>query len=209
MRIIGLTGGIASGKSTVSTVLRDFGAHIIDADQIAREIVKPGSPALDDISRDFGRDVLTPGGELDRKKMAGIVFASEQALKRLDKITHPRIRKEITRQLEEIRLQEKDGKKEAVAVVDAPLLIEAGMTDLVDEVWLLVLPEKIQIARLMERDHLTREEAEKRIRSQMPLAEKIPYAAEKIDTAGTLADTVRQVEAAWYKTFFRHSITDR
>lgn len=193
MKIIGLTGGIASGKSTVSAALAQLGARIIDADKIAREILRPGCPAVHDIRREFGSNVLTDQGEIDRPKLARLVFNSDERRAKLNGITHSRIREEMERRLAEIGQSEPG----AVAVIDAPLLIEAGMTDMVEEIWLTVLPEEMQISRLIQRDSISREEAVQRIRSQMPLVEKIPYATRQIDTSGSMEETIGQVALLW------------
>lgn len=192
MKIIGLTGGIASGKSTVSKVLKDLGATIIDMDLIAREIVKPGLPAWQEIVQFFGNEILRQDGEINRPALAAQVFGNEAARRRLNEITHPRLIKETQKRLEEIRHREN-----AVAVIDAPLLIEAGMTDLVDEVWLVAIPQELQVLRLMERDGISQAEAKKRIDSQMPLEEKKKFAHYIIDTKGSMQDTVKQVLDLW------------
>lgn len=199
MKIIGLTGGIASGKSTVSKVLKDLGATIIDMDLIAREIVKPGLPAWQEIVRFFGNEVLRQDGEINRPALAVQIFSNEEARRRLNEITHPRLIKETQKRLEEIRCREN-----VVAVIDAPLLIEAGMTDLVDEVWLVSIPKELQVLRLMERDGISRAEAKKRIDSQMPLEEKKKFAHYIIDTAGSMQDTVKQVLDLWESQIGKH-----
>ncbi|MGI6066179.1 MAG: dephospho-CoA kinase [Bacillota bacterium] len=193
MKVIGLTGGIASGKSTVSRVLEKQGAKIIDADIIARDIVQPGCPALAEIVKVFGKETLLPDGRLDRVYLGQKVFQNQSLRKVLNSITHPKIREQI---IEELRKIERES-PEAIAVVDAPLLIEAGLVDMVDEVWLVALPEEVQVNRLMNRDGLSQEEAKRRIGSQLPLAEKQKYAKHIIDTSGSINDTVNKVVKLW------------
>lgn len=190
MFTLGLTGGIASGKSTVSKMLRQLGASIIDADLVARQIVSPGQRGLVAIQAAFGADLVNNHGELDRKKLASIVFGHPDKLEMLNRITHPLIKEEIEKRL--IGL----GQLECpVAVVDAALLIEAGWQNMVDEVWLVSVDEQTQVERLMQRDGLTLEEARCRIRSQMPLTQKTPYANRIIDNSGSAEDTQQQVES--------------
>lgn len=189
MITIGLTGGIATGKSTVSNILRQHGARIIDADQIAREVVEPGQPAWEKIVSYFGQDILLPDNTIDRKRLGKIVFADATARQALNSFTHPAIINRIREIL--------DGWRDdagVLAVVDAPLLLEAGMEFLVDEVWVVATSTEIQLERLMRRDKLSREEALQRLAAQMPLAEKISRATRVIDNSGSLAETTRQVE---------------
>ncbi|WP_148132946.1 dephospho-CoA kinase [Candidatus Formimonas warabiya] len=193
MKIIGLTGGIASGKSTVSSVLKELGALIIDADKVAREIVLPGSPAWNEIVQEFGQAILQPDQNINRKELAGIIFRDQAARNKLNRITHPRIMDEIRKRIN----AGKRGNNYLMIVVDAPLLIELGMTAMVDEVWLTALPKDIQIMRLMEREGLPEWEAEKRIGAQMPLEEKKKFAHRIIDTSGLVQDTINQVYDIW------------
>ena len=146
MKVIGLTGGIASGKSTVSRMLRQKGAHIIDADEIAKEIVKPGKPAWEDIVRYFGKEILDESGNIRRKKLAKIVFSDEKKLNLLNRITHPRIVEEIKRELEACRRR-----NEKIVIIDAALLLEIGHDVLVDEVWVVAGGEEIQNDKLLKR----------------------------------------------------------
>jgi dephospho-CoA kinase len=193
MIIIGLTGGISSGKSTVSAILKELGAYIIDADAIAREVVMPGRPAWQEIIYVFGAKILQEDGQINRKELADIVFQDEEARRKLNEITHPRISEERQRIIAEIAA--KDAK--AVIVFDVPLLIETGMYKEVDEVWLVALPEELQIKRLINRDKVSKEEALRRISSQMPLGEKKKYAHHIIDTSGSRIDTIKQVHKLW------------
>ncbi|PAB61429.1 dephospho-CoA kinase [Anaeromicrobium sediminis] len=187
-KVIGLTGGIASGKSTVSNMLRDRNIPIIDADLISRQIVEPGSPTLHEISKAFGCDVLKEDGTLDRKKLGNIVFSDKCKLEKLNEITHKRIGEEFVKRIEELK---KDNK---LIIVDAPLLIEAKMMDLVDEIWLVVVDEQVQIDRLMKRNNLSKEDAIKRIKSQMSLEEKKKYAHIIIDNNKNIHHLKEQVE---------------
>ncbi|HHY75688.1 MAG TPA: dephospho-CoA kinase [Firmicutes bacterium] len=195
--VIGLTGGIASGKSTVSQVLRDLGAHIIDADEITREVQAPGSEALREIQEAFGDGVILPDGSLDRRKLGRIVFSSQEAREKLNAIIHPRV---IARTKEILRELSETGRRKGpcpIAVVDAPLLIEAGVDAIVDEVWVVALPRKQQAERLMKREGYTEEEAFARIDSQMPLEEKEKRADYVIDNSGTIEATREQVFTLW------------
>lgn len=193
MLVIGLTGGIASGKSLVAGFLRELGAAVIDADELSRQLVEPGLPAWQEIKRHFGAAILDERGYLDRKKLAGMIFQDQLAREKLNGIIHPRV---IAATKTMIAAYKKEKAVPAV-VVDAPLLIEAGMASLADEVWVVVLPKEKQLERLMKRDKLSREEAEKRINSQMPISEKLRYADRVIDNSGTVEKTLEQVSLAW------------
>ncbi|MGI6684663.1 MAG: dephospho-CoA kinase [Bacillota bacterium] len=193
VKVIGLTGGIASGKSTVASFLKELGAYVIDADKIAREIVLPGSSAYREIVREFGAGILKPDKHINRGKLGEIIFQNPEARKKLNEITHPKIYLAMEEQIEAIKKRDSEG----IIVLDVPLLIETGMTRIADEVWLAWLPEEEQMNRLMERDGLTKEEAEQRIKSQMPLQEKRKFAHRIIDTSGLLKDTRRQVNSIW------------
>ncbi|MDR1599369.1 MAG: dephospho-CoA kinase [Oscillospiraceae bacterium] len=167
MKVIGLTGGIATGKSVFSSMLRKLGANVIDADQISRGLTAPGGAALPDIRGRFGGGVFGGDGRLDRAALAGIVFGDEMARRALESIIHPLVIIESRAGLESLR---QAGAK--AAALEAPLLIEAGMDAMCDEVWLTYAPEPVQLARLMERDHLTKEQARARIASQAPFSDK-------------------------------------
>ncbi|MGH7164729.1 MAG: dephospho-CoA kinase [Nitrospiraceae bacterium] len=172
MFLVGLTGGLATGKSTVARLLRDCGATLIDADLLARQVVQPGKPAWRDIVRTFGKQVLRRDRTLDREALARIVFGNRSKLNRLNAIVHPRVSREQVRLAREIA--RKDPK--AVVIYDVPLLFEAGVDTRVDKVIVVTAPPKTQIARLQKRDGLTRTEAMRRIRAQMPLAKKVRLA---------------------------------
>lgn len=193
MKVIGLTGGIASGKSTISMLLKNRGAVIIDADKIAREIMTPGKPVWHAVIEHFGREILLDGKNIDRKKLGRIVFSDQKLLETLNSITHPAIVQEIKERLDYYR-----HKNEKVVVVDAALLLEIGLDSLVDEVWVVVVDEKNQLKRLMDREKgMDLEEARNRIRAQMPLDEKIKMADKIIDNSGSIEETERQIDELW------------
>lgn len=192
MRIIGLTGGIASGKSTVSNMLRALGAAVVDTDVLAREVVEPGRPAWEEIVAWLGRGVMLADGTLDRRKVGDIVFGDAAARARLEGITHPRI---ATAAQEALAAAERAGA--AVAVLDVPLLYEAGWDKLADEVWVVFVDEATQTSRLMARDGLTAGQAAARMAAQMSLAAKARRADVVIDNGGTPEETAGQVKAAW------------
>ncbi len=201
MKVIGLTGGIASGKSTVSGMLRELGAYIIDADLISRDIILRGTGAWDEIVEYFGEGILLPNGEIDRKRLGNIVFADRQKLQKLNSITHPRIIKRIKEIIEEERAE---GKERAI-VLDAAILIEMGMQSMVDEIWLVSADKDIQIRRLMERDRLSYQNAINRIRVQMPLSEKIKYADYVIDNSKDMGYIKEQVSKLWERVIEEHN----
>lgn len=192
MKVIGLTGGIATGKSKMSDYLREKGAVIVCADTLARELVEPGRPGNTAIREAFGEAYFNEGGALERKKLGKYVFANEQELKRLNAILHPLIHQEVLQRIEECR---KQGVK--LVVLDAPLLFETGMEKLVEEVWLMVTDEAIQIKRVMKRDGVSREEALQRIRSQMPQEEKKKLAQVLLDSSGPVEQTRRLADCYW------------
>lgn len=201
MFVIGLTGTIGSGKSTVARCLESLGARVIDADRVAREVVLPGTPALEEIARSFGPEVLNRQGELDRKKLGSIVFTDPQGLARLNGITHPRITEAIHRQVAQFA---KDSPPDGVLVIDAPLLIEVGLHHDVDEVWVVKVDPEQQVKRLMERDGLTPREAHRRIAAQLPQQEKLAYAHRVIDNSGDPAETRKQVVRHWDNLIQKH-----
>ncbi|NLW07945.1 MAG: dephospho-CoA kinase [Clostridia bacterium] len=192
--IIGLTGGIASGKSTVSRILQELGAQIIDTDQLARQVVAPGQPAYREIVATFGRQILQADGSLNRRALGRIVFNDAAARERLNAIIHPRIRELAAKQIEAWR--QKD--PEAVIVIEAPLLLEAGMDAQVDVIWVVTAPQALRLERIRRRDKLSREEAESRLRSQKAgEAERLKRATVVIDNSGDLQATRAAVLAAW------------
>ena len=191
--LVGLTGGIATGKSTVSEMLRQLGCIVIDADQLAREVVAPGEPALAEVVREFG-DVLTSDGTLDRKKVAAIVFADPAHRHRLEAILHPAIRARFDAQLDALARDGFDG----IVIFDAPVMIESGGYKHMDRLIVVATDEATQRARLVGRDGDAADGA-RRIASQMPLAEKVKLADYVIDNSGDRAATearTREVHAA-------------
>jgi dephospho-CoA kinase len=193
--LVGLTGGIATGKSTVSEVFRRLGCVIIDADALAHEVVESGAPAYNAIVAEFGRGILQPDGALDRKKLGAIVFAVPEKRRRLEAITHPRIRERFARRLEELAAGDFAG----VVIFDAPVMIESGNYKTMDRLVVVVTDAATQAERLTARDALGAPEAGRRIASQMPVAEKAKLADYVIDNSGdreaTIAE-VRRVHAA-------------
>ncbi|MDP4856894.1 MAG: dephospho-CoA kinase [Desulfobacterales bacterium] len=189
MIVAGLTGGIGTGKSTVAAVFAEAGAVIIDADEIARDVVAKGRPAWCRIVAHFGKDVLLPDGDIDRKKLGAIIFNDARQKTHLDRIVHPHVMAETEQQLTEIeRIQ-----PQAVVILDVPLLIEAGMDRDLDEVIVVYAPEAVQLKRLMRRDRLTAAEGLSRIRSQMPIEEKKMRATVVIDNSASPAVTRKRV----------------
>ncbi|MHB0885627.1 MAG: dephospho-CoA kinase [Bacillota bacterium] len=191
MTTIGLTGGIASGKSTVSSILRNLGAVVIDADAVSKRVTRPGTAAWRELVDAFGEDIINPDRTINRRKLGGKAFDDPEALKRLNAITHPRIIGAIKREMARAM---KSGR---VVVIDAPLLIEAGMTDLVDQVWVVSVDKETQVSRLMARDHFSQHEAESRMRAQLPLDVKKKYADRLIDNSGSFEKTKAAIEALW------------
>lgn len=190
VRVIGLTGSIASGKSTASNILKELGAVIIDADKISRKVVEKGKPALERITEYFGEEILCENGELNRKKLGNIVFNNKTSLKKLNEIIHPYIIKEI---INEINCHKKTHNN-SVIILDAALLIEMNLTYLVEEVWLISIPEEIQLNRLMKRDNISVEDAKQRIKSQMSLEDKEKYAHRVIDNSKDVIYLKKQLE---------------
>jgi dephospho-CoA kinase len=187
--LVGLTGGIATGKSTVSNMLRGLGAEIIDADLVARQVVEPGQPAWREIVEEFGRDVLSPDGTLDRKKLGAIVFADPDRRKRLEAITHPAIRARVKARVDELAARGFAG----IVFYDAAILIEAlGHQDM-DRIVVVMTDEATQVARLRGRDGTDDAEGRRKIASQMPLAEKAKLADHVIDNSGDREATAEQV----------------
>jgi len=190
--ILGVTGGIATGKSSVVRMFHDLGAIVVSADELAREAVAPGSPALRELVARFGEAILLPDGTLDRKALANIIFSDPQARSDLNKIMHPAIAS-----LSESRLRELSRSRHLI-VYESPLLYEAGAEKRVDLVLVVTADEASQLQRLMKRDEIAEDDARNRITAQMPLAEKVRRADFVIDNSGSLAVTESQV-----KTVFR------
>jgi len=186
---IGLTGSIAVGKSFVLSVLSELGCMTFDADKIAHSCMEPGREAHADIAREYGRDVLADDGSIDRMKLGAIVFADAGRRDRLNEIVHPRVIEEQNRLLAEAEARDPEG----IAVVDAALMIESGGYKRFDKLIVVFCEPEIQIERLMRRNRITREDAERRVAAQMSSDEKRSYADYEIDTSGELEDTRRRV----------------
>lgn len=187
--IMGLTGGIASGKSTVSNMLREKGFPIIDADIASRAVVEPGQPALQEIADTFGHDMLMADGSLNREKLGSIIFHDETKRKQLNEIIHPAVRAWM--------MEERDKaieKGHKTIIFDIPLLFESKLTWMVDRTVLIYVAPAIQLQRLMNRNGYTEEQASARIRSQMPIEEKKRLADDIIDNSGTREETAKQLE---------------
>ncbi|MGM0370821.1 MAG: dephospho-CoA kinase [Bacillota bacterium] len=188
---IGLTGGIASGKSTVTGILDSLGAKIIDADKIAHQLMKPEKKLWTRIVDSFGEEILQSNGTIDRNKLGTIIFNNRQEKEKLDQISHPIIISEIKSQLKKMTPTEE------IIVVDIPLLVEADLMDLFQEVWLVYITKEQQINRLMERSQIDREAALARIESQMPLSDKKKYADRIIDNNGSISQLEQRVKKLW------------
>jgi dephospho-CoA kinase len=193
MLLVGLTGSIATGKSTVSEMFRRKGAEIIDADHIAREVVEPGTEGLARIVREFGPGMLDEEGKLNRERLGARIFQNPAEREKLNRLLHPLIVNSMRAKTEKIK-KEKDPD---LLIWDVPLLIEGNLTQWVEAVILVYTPKEIQLERLMKRNALSKEEAEKRILAQMDIEEKKKYADYMIDNRGTLSETERQVDQLW------------
>jgi dephospho-CoA kinase len=191
MRVLGLTGGIGSGKTMVGAMFSQLGAELIDADQLAREVVEPGQPALDEIVSRFGADILLPNGRLDRRKLGRIIFADASARAGLNAITHPRIRERMEAAVDARH------ERRGLLILDIPLLFENARSGLVEKVIVVWVDPQTQVRRLIARGGLTAEEARQRIAAQMPLDEKRALADHVIDNSGSPAETRRQVDALY------------
>jgi dephospho-CoA kinase len=198
MRVIGLTGGIASGKSLVSQQLAELGAVIIDADKVGHETYRQGSETYRAVIEAFGSDVVGADGEIDRRALGGKVFGDPEARRRLEEIVWPAIRQLVQQRLAGLRDQ-----GTSVIVLEAAVLIEASWTDLVDEVWLVEASPETVRGRLSDRNGLTAEQAEARIRAQLTNEKRRPYAQVIIENDGSLDDLRRVVDEAWSKVAAR------
>lgn len=187
--VVGLTGGIASGKSTVSNMLKEMNITVIDADVESRLAVQCGEPAYTQIVSSFGPKILLPNGEIDRQKLGSIIFHNEQKRRLLNQIVHPEVRRRMN-----LKKDAAVTKGEKLIILDIPLLFESKLTNMVDQTLLVFVERSIQLTRLMSRSHLSKDEAEARIQSQMPLFEKISLADIVINNNGTLAETKSQLE---------------
>jgi dephospho-CoA kinase len=188
-KVIGLTGNIACGKSTVASILCDLGAEVIDADVVARQVMTAPSPVFDAIVREFGTEVIAPNGQLDRPKLAAIVFSDPAALRRLDQLVHPTTSGAIRQRIA--------ASSSPVIVVEAIKLLEAGTDRVCNEVWIVNCQREQQIDRLVGLRGLSYADAEKRVAAQVPVKDKLTRADVVIDASGSLADTRHQVVREW------------
>lgn len=187
--VIGLTGSIATGKSTVANMFRDLNIHVIDADQLAREVVSPGEKAYIEIVHEFGDKILYSDRSLNREKLGNIIFSNEEKRKKLNNIVHPAIRKKMVKQRDELI---KSGEK--CVVLDIPLLFESKLMDYVEKIIVVFVDEKTQLTRLMKRDNFAEKDAKERIQSQMPVKEKVALANATIDNSGTVEQSFEQLK---------------
>jgi dephospho-CoA kinase len=190
---VGLTGGIATGKSTVARILVEKGARLIDFDELSHAVEETGGPVWREIIHHFGDGILQADRSIDRRKLGDIVFADREKLDLLNRLVHPAVFKEWYGRIEAIRKMQPD----AIVLSDIPLLFEAGMKPLVDLVLLVYIPQDKQIARLMKRNGCSRVDAEKRIASQMPIGEKLPFADIVIHNDGSPAKTRKTLDDLW------------
>ena len=204
MHVIGLTGGIGTGKSTVALFLEEQGATVISADLLGHEVYTPGRPSYHELVDVFGDTIVAPDGAIDRKKLGSIVFADPKELAKLNAIVHPRM-KGMMRE----RLQEMEAEGLTVAVIEAAILLEAGWDDLTDEIWVTVAPPEIAARRVAERSNLPLEQVLERINAQMTNEERTQRADVIIDTSGDMDDTRRQAAERWKELQIRLSTTGR
>ena len=190
---VGLTGSIAVGKSFVVSVLAELGCVVFDADKVAHSVMEPGRAAYLDLVEEFGDDILAADGAIDRTKLGPIVFADPERRRRLNEIVHPRVIEEQDRLLKEAEARQPDG----ISIIDAALMIESGGYKRFDKLVVVYCDRETQVARLMKRNQLSREDAERRIRAQMSSEDKRRYADYEIDTSGTFDETRRHVAAVY------------
>jgi len=195
MLIVGLTGGIASGKSLVTHILRDLGAHVIDADKIVHDLLAPDQDASREVVGHFGKDILLPDGSIDRRKLGDIIFNHPEERAWLNQCIHPRVFKEYQTRVHSLRERQPD----SIVVMDAALLIETGYHKHMDKLIVVYARQQEQVKRLMERDRFTLEQAMARIASQMPLDEKREYADHIIENTGTREETEQQTREVYRK----------
>jgi dephospho-CoA kinase len=193
MLVAGLTGSIATGKSTVSGILKELGAFIVDADRAAHEVVLPGTKAFNEIVRIFGKKILQKSGEIDRERLGRIVFNDSAMRSILEEVVHPEVMRAMDEQIGSI----KSGSPDAVVILDVPLLIETGMHKGVGEVIVVYCPEAMQITRLMVRDKISKEDALAKVRAQISIEEKRRYASLLIDNSASKDKTRKQVKNAY------------
>ncbi|GAB6138232.1 dephospho-CoA kinase [Halanaerobaculum tunisiense] len=187
---IGLTGGIASGKSTVADLLREWGVEVIDADKIAHQLIDANSQLQQQIGDEFGTEIRLSNGQIDRKQLGEVVFANDHLRQKLEEIIHPFIIAQIKEEMEQIATDK-------LVVVEVPLLIEAEMMDLFDRIWLVYITQELQVKRLMARENFSYQSALQRINSQMPLDEKKKYADRIITNQGSREELQQKVKESW------------
>lgn len=192
---VGLTGGIACGKSTVAQMFVELGAFLIDFDRIAHYVQEPGKPAYEEVVHHFGKAILQPDKKIDRVKLGDIVFGNKKKILELNNIVHPLVYQEWNIRLDKIRTKE----EHAIILSDVPLLFEGGMQHLFDLTVLVLIAPEEQIRRLCMRNGLSMEDAEKRLKNQMPIREKIKLADIVIDNEGSVSDTEKEVNKVWKK----------
>lgn len=193
MLVVGLTGGYASGKSTVARMFEELGAVLIDADLLARKVVAPGRPAWYQIVEHFGKGILLGNSEINRKALADIIFKDEKEREKLNSIVHSRVLEEELAAIDEIR----EKKPDAVVILSVPLLIESGHFNYCDRIVVVTVDEETHIMRLIERDGFSRDEAIRRISAQMPLSEKVKYADFVVNNSGSIEETERQAKVVF------------
>lgn len=194
MTVIGLTGNIGSGKTTACRILeREMGCTCLNTDYIGRLVAEPGGEAYDELVACFGADYFLPNGQLDRPKMAALVFNDKAALARLNAITHPAVKRHLQRSIARLAADEPD----TVVVVEAALLIEAGYMDILDELWLVWADDDVRRLRVMARDNATAAQAQSRMDNQMPQSEKLKYARRVVHNNSDEENLRREVAAAW------------
>ncbi|MQF98355.1 MAG: dephospho-CoA kinase [SAR202 cluster bacterium] len=204
MLVIGLAGGIGSGKSSVSSMLKNLGAVIIDADKLGHEVYLPGTEGLREVVSEFGKDILSSDGEVDRRILGSKVFGSPEAMAKLNSIVWPRIKNKVTELIEE---NSQLGTE--VLVLDAAVLIEAGWTSVVDETWVVTAPIDQIISRLESRNGITEEQAMSRINSQMTTEERMEYADIVIENDASLDELMSSVQQIWEKTLSNKGLAGR
>ena len=191
--IVGLTGGIAGGKSTVSMMLGELGAQLVDFDVLARKVVNPGTPGLARIVDRFGEQVLLPDGSLDRQRLGEIVFRDRKKRRTLEQLIHPDIYQAFVGQVSQITADKPD----AIIVAEVPLLVEVNLIHLFEIIVLVYTSRQVQIERLMDRQDMTRRTAAEMLETQLPIEEKKKYADHIVYNDGSLESTRRQVQALW------------
>jgi dephospho-CoA kinase len=190
---VGLTGGIASGKSTVAEMFAGLGAKVVDADDIARKVLLPGQSAWKKLRQTFGEYFFHADGRVKRNRLRGVIFTDPEKRRQLNKIVHPEVMREIESRSKQLSTADQDG----VMLVDMPLLLEVGMANRFDKVIVVYVSETIQIKRLRQRDGTSTQEAKQALSAQMPLSDKVGQADYVIDNSGTLDETRVQVEKVW------------